>query len=333
MRLQRRIVFLSLLLLVVLAAGTVGFHYLEGWTLFEGFYMTLITLTTIGYSEIGHLDHTGRVFNVGLIVVGFTTLFALVGTLTQALIEMELGVFGKRRMERQLGKLKDHYIVCGVGRVGRAVAKEFDAARMPYVIVESDTERARWALDRDVMLVVGDATREDILRRAGVERARGLIAAVAGDAQNIYITLTARELNPGMRIVARAAEEEAEKSLRRAGADLIISPYSYTGHRIAQALLRPNVVDFLDNLLGPLDTREMRLQIEELRVGERSPLAGQTLADVHTGQIGIIVLAVKREGRPLAFKPASQERLAAGDFLIAVGENNNLKKLEGLCGG
>ena len=330
MRLQRRIVMLVIVLLIALTGGTLGFVWIEGWPVFDGLYMTVITLTTIGYAEIHPLSTAGRIFNLCLIAVGITTVFALIGTLTQALIEFELGVFKGRRMERKLSKIRDHYIICGVGRVGRAVAKELDAAAVSYVIIESEETRVKWALDRDVLLVVGDATREEVLKRAAVEHARGLVAAVSGDAQNIYITLTARELNPEMKIVARAGEEEAEKSLRRAGADLIISPYSYTGQRIAQALLRPNVVSFLDTLVA----REMNVNIEELKVGERSTLAGMTLkeADIRKS-LGVIILALKREGRAMAFNPPSDERLAGGDYLIAVGQNASLKKLESLCGG
>lgn len=334
MRLQRRIVILVMVLIVVLIGGTAGFVIIEGWSVFDGLYMTVTTLTTIGYGETHPLSPRGRFFNLGLIAVGFVTLFALIGTITQALIELEMGVFKERRMERQLSKIQNHYIVCGVGRVGRSVAKEFDNSGVAYVIVESDAARAKWALDRNVLLVTGDATREDVLHKAGVERARGLVAAVSGDAQNIYITLTARELNPNLKIVARAAEEAAEKSLRRAGADLIISPYSYTGHRIAQSLLRPNVVDFLDTLAGPGHAREMSLHIEELRVGERSELSGKSLKEAGISRaLGVVILALKREGQGLSFNPSFEERLAQGDYLIAVGENSGLKKLESLCGG
>ena len=334
MRLRRRLILLTLLLLLVVAVGTAGFHWIEGWPVFDGLYMTIVTLTTIGYREVHELSTRGHVFNIGLIVVGFTTLFALLGTLTQWLIETELGTyFGQRRMERQISKLKDHYVVCGVGRVGRAVAREFEAARAPFVVIEREQERLRWVLDRDALLVVGDATHEEALRQAGVERARGLVAAVAGDAENLYIVLTARQLNPGLKIVARAAEEEAEKALRRAGADLIISPYTFTGHRIAQALLRPNVVDFLDTLMGPLTGSELKLQIEEVRVGERSPLAGRTLEEAQVRQrLGIIVLAVKKPaGGSMGFNPPPDARIDPGDFLIAMGESDNLKKLEGMC--
>jgi len=334
MRLQQRIVILVLVLIVVLIGGTTGFVLIEGWTVFDGLYMTVTTLTTIGYGETHPLSPRGRLFNLGLIAVGFTTLFALIGTLTQALIELEMGVFKERRMERQLSKIQDHFIVCGVGRVGRAVAREFENSRVPYVIIETDAARVKWALDHNVLLVLGDATREDVLQKAGIGRARGLVAAVSGDAQNIYITLTARELSPGLRIVARAAEETAEKSLRRAGADLIISPYSYTGHRIAQALLRPNVVDFLDTLAGPVHTREMNLHIEELLVGGRSALAGKSLKEAGVSRsLGVIILALKREGQNLTFNPAFDERLSQGDYLIAVGDKSGLKTLESMCGG
>jgi voltage-gated potassium channel len=333
MRFRRRFGLLIALLLAVIAAGTAGFAILEGWSLFDGLYMTVITLSTIGYGEIHPLSPVGRWFNIGLIVIGYGTLLALAGTATQALLEAELaGYFHQRQMERQVSRLHDHIIVCGMGRVGRAVAREFDAARVTYVVIEQSDQRARWALDRDTMLVIGDATQEEVLDRAGIRRARGLVAAVAGDAQNIYIALTARELNPHLKIVARAAEEGAEKTLRRAGADMIISPYVYSGHRLAQALLRPNVVDFLDNVLGPFDQSHMRLQIEEVAVAPSSPLAGRSLAESHVRrELGIIVLGIKRPNRPLIFNPPGEERLETGDVLIAMGETANLKRLEAKC--
>ncbi len=238
MRLHRRLVLLAVLLVIVVAAGTLGFVVLEGWSWFDGFYMTITTLTTIG-GEVQPLDRPGRIFNIVLILVGFTTLFALLGTLTQALIELELGAyFGQRRMEREISKLRNHFVVCGLGRVGSSVVRELRAEGATFVVIERDRERAQWAVGEELLLVEGDATREEVLRRAGIERARGLVAALAGDAENLYIVLAARELNPGLKIVARAAEEEAQKTMRRAGADLIISPYSYAGQRLAQALLR-----------------------------------------------------------------------------------------------
>lgn len=330
MRLKRRIVLLSMTLALIVTAGTGGFVLIEKRSVFEGFYMTLTTLTTIGYGELWPFSRAGRVFNAGLIVVGVVTVFALIGTLTQALIESELteGV-GHKRMERALGKLKDHYIVCGVGRVGRSVVSELERGGASFAIVENAPDRVKWAIDRDALVVLGDATKEATLRQAGIEKARGLVAAVAGDAENIYITLTARGLNPKLKIVARASEEEAEKTLRRAGADVVISPYTYSGHRIGQALLRPNVLDFLDTVTGTFASGALPLLMEEVRISGGSPLVGQTLEQSGMRQkLGIMILAVKKANGRFGFNPPSDASIEAGDYLIAMGEKDNLKKLE-----
>jgi voltage-gated potassium channel len=338
MRLRRRMYLLFVLLVAVFAIGTFGFVVIEHWTAFDGFYMTLTTLTTIGYGETHPLSPRGRVFNVGLIVVGFTTLFALVGTFTEWVLQNELEVhFGQRRMERQLSKLKGHFIICGVGRVGRAVAAEFADAGAPFVIVDTSTERHAWAEERQALVVTGDATQEDVLRKAMVHEAKGLIAAVAGDAQNIYIALTARELNPKLTIVARASGEGAEKTLRRAGADIIISPDVYSGQRIAQALLRPNVVAFLDHVAGraggDLEASE-NLQMEELVVAKGSTFNGRAMREARTRlERGVIVVGLKKADRPLMFNPASDVSIEAGDCIIAIGERSSLKRLEAECEG
>jgi len=335
MRLKRRIILLSGALGGVLLAGTAGFMVLEGWTAFEGFYFTLTTLTTIGYGELWGLSTAGRVFNTALIIVGVVALFALIGTLTQALIEEELDAgVQRRRMERKLSKLQDHYIVCGVGRVGRSVISELERRQAPHAIIESVPERVKWALERNALVVVGDATKEAVLRQAQIERARGLVAAVAGDAQNIYITLNARALNPNIQIIARASEEEAATSLRRAGADIVISPYAYSGHRIAQALLQPNVLDFLDSVTTFESGNLGSLIIEEVRLSGGSPLVGQTLEHSAIRQkLGVMILAMKKVDGRMGFNPPPDARMEAGDFLIAMGERDSLKELEEIARG
>lgn len=326
---------LSIALGGVLLAGTVGFMVLEGRTAFEGFYFTLTTLTTIGYGELWPLTHAGRIFNTLLIVVGVVVLFALIGTLTQALIEEELGAgVQRRRMHRRIGKLRDHYIVCGVGRVGRSVVCELERRQAPHAIIECSPERLKWALDRDTLVVVGDATKEAALRQAQIEKARGLVAAVGGDAQNIYITLNARALNPNIKIIARASEEEAETSLRRAGADVIISPYSYSGHRIAQALLQPNVLDFLDTVTTFESGNLGSLVIEEVRLKSGSPLVGRTLETSGIrATLGVMILAMKKIDGRMGFNPPSDAPIEAGDYLIAMGELDSLRKLEEIASG
>ena len=275
--------------------------------------------------EVHPLSHAGRIFNIFVILFGVGTVFLALGSLTQALLEFELGkVFGARRMERDIEKLAGHYIICGAGRVGRSVAQELARKPVPFVVIEmsdsSDTLPADWLRLR------GDATLAKTLRTARIDTAAGLVAATTTDATNIYIVLTARGLNPKLRIIARASEEDAEKHLRTAGADSIISPYSFAGHRIAQQFLRPNVLDFLD--LATLDPK-VDLEIEEVQVSPRSTLAGVTIGDsrIHQ-QLGVMVLAIKREGQMMKFNPAAADRIEPNDFLIAIGESKSLRRLE-----
>ena len=323
-----KLVFSALLLLT--AAGTAGFHYIEHWSWFDSFYMVVITLSTIGYQEVHVLSHAGRVFNTVLIIAGVALVFLMIGALTQALLEFELvKVFGRRKMEKEVSSLKDHYIICGAGRVGASVARELALKPCGFVVIESD-EKSLTGLDPKWLVLVGDAASEKTLRGAGVDRARGLVAATTTDATNIYIVLTARSLNPRLKIIARASEERAEKHLRTAGADVVISPYAAAGHRIAQSFLRPNVLDFLDIATDRSGTLEML--IEEIRVPEGSPLANSTVggSGIHH-QFGIMILAIRRADGQTRFNPAAQDAISAGDCLIAMGELQQLAKLEALA--
>ncbi len=320
----------ALALLVLSAVGTAGFHFIEGWSWFDSFYMVVITLSTIGYQEVHPLSHAGRIFNTALIIAGVSLVFLMIGSLTQALLEFELvKLFGKRRMERELANLKGHYIICGAGRVGHSVARELARKPRPFVIVESDEKQAA-QLDPKWLCLIGDAASEKTLREAGIDRAAGLVAATTTDATNIYIVLTARSLNPKLKIIARASEPAAEKHLKTAGADSVISPYAAAGHRIAQSFLRPNVLDFLDIATAHAGTLEMI--IEEIRVSEGSPLANSTVGSsrIHH-QFGIMILAIRRADGETRFNPTAQDAIHAGDYLIAMGEPPQLAKVEALA--
>ena len=326
MKAFRNLRIIGALLLLVMAVGTAGFHYLEGWPWFDGFYMVVITLTTIGYQEVHPLSHAGRVFNVFVILAGVSLVLVAIGSLTQALLEFELqSFFGRRRMEREIDRLDGHYIICGMGRVGRSVARELARKPVPFVIIESaDLKRQRFTHE-SWLVIPGDATQEATLSQAQIERARGLIAATTTDATNLYIVLTARGLNPQLKIIARASEEGAEKHLLTAGADSVVSPYLFAGQRIAQSLLRPNVVSFLDTATTHLG---MDLEIGEIHVTPDSAFAGKTLESSRLRQErGVIVLAIKRrEG--MRFNPAPDERIEPDDCLIAMGEPAQLRRLE-----
>jgi voltage-gated potassium channel len=326
MKALRNLRLIGIALACVVLAGTVGFHYIEGWPWFDGFYMAVTTFTTIGYQEVHPLSHAGRIFNVGIILSGVSLVFLAIGTLTQALLEFELqSFFGRRRMERDISRLSNHYIICGAGRVGRSAARELARRPVPFLVIEQNEIKAARYNNENWLIMVGDATQEQTLRDARIERARGLVAATTTDATNLYIVLTARALNPELKIIARASEEDAEKHLLTAGADSVVSPYIFAGHRIAQSFLRPHVVSFLDTATTHLG---MDLEIGEVCVGRDSSFAGKTIETSRIRQDrGVIILAIKRQ-QGMRFNPSPEDRIEPGDFLIAMGEPSQLRQLE-----
>jgi len=292
--------------------------------------MAVVTFSTVGYAEVHPLTHQGRIFTIFVIVFGVGLVYFAIGTLTAILLEFELDkVFGRRRMERELDRISGHYIICGAGRVGRSTAREFERNRVPFVIIESKEAKAEEKTDSWITLV-GDATQEKVLRAAHIERAKGIVAATTTDATNIYIVLTAKSLNPKLKIIARASEEAAEQHLRTAGADVVISPYGFAGHRIAQSFLRPNVVDFLDIAVSRHAHEE--LVIEEVRVTDGSRIAGKTIGTSYIHRdMGIMVLAIRRSDGQPRFNPTADEQIMAGDNLIVMGEAAKLRQLESVA--
>ncbi|MBI3667029.1 MAG: potassium channel protein [Acidobacteria bacterium] len=327
--LGRRIGFMLGLMALVLAFGTCGFVLIERWPWFDAFYMALTTLTTVGYQEVHPLSKAGRIFNSFLIAVGVTTVFLAIAVIAQFAIQAELGAyFGRRRQKRMLDKLEDHYIVCGGGRVGRSVIRELVRNEAPFVLVDSEPDRAEWALQQGYKAVIADATYDETLRDVHIERAKGLVAALPTDAQNVYVTLTAKGMNKDLTVVARATDEQAIPKLKRAGANVVFTPYSYTGHRLAQALLRPHVLSFLD-MASAFEGSDLDLEIEQIRVGERSSCASKTLEQARLPQkLGVIVLAVVKSGGRMQFNPSGQTVMEPGDVLIAMGETARLRDLE-----
>jgi len=319
-----KVIVLALLALIVI--GVAGFHFLEHWSWFDGLYMVLTTITTIGYGEVHPLSLAGRIFNTFIIITGVGLSLMMIGVATQALLEFELqSVFGRRRMDRDISRLSDHHIICGAGRVGRSVARELARKPLPFVIVDTSQEKLARYADQGWLTLLGDATQTPVLRELRIEQARGLVAATTTDATNIYIILTARSLNPNLQIIARASEEEAEKHLLKAGADRVVSPYNFAGYRIAQTFMRPHVVDFFDTAMS----KEKPLEIEEVQVKPGSRFAGQTIEGSRIRQeMGVIVLAIKGEDSHMRFNPAPDELIHAGDHLIAMGEPGGLRRLE-----
>jgi voltage-gated potassium channel len=306
--LPRRLLWVGVALLVVLTYGVAGYMLLEGWGFFDALYMTVTTMTTVGFREVQELDTGGRIFTLTVVVLGVGV--ALVGiSLASALIaEAELaGVGRRRRMDRRIEMLQDHFIVCAYGRVGRAAVRELDAAGMPYVVLDTKEElRERMEAD-GVPFLVEDPSLEPTLRKAGVDRARALICAVDSDATNVYITLTARALNPSLFIVARASEPGSAERLERAGADRIVSPFVSSGRHMVRMARDPGIVDLFDEGSGG----QRSIEVEERLVEPGSHLVGRTVAEVPGA-----VLAVRRAGGHVHPSPPADLALDPGDVVL-----------------
>lgn len=314
-----------ILILIIVSFGVTGYMVLEGWHFLDALYMTVITLTTVGYREIHPLSVQGTVFTIVLIVGGVGSVLYLLSIGAQVILEGELhSVFGRKRLEKKIRLLKDHYIICGFGRMGRIICKELSEKKIPFVVVEKKSDSV---FDADETIIFeGDATEDEVLKKVGIERAKGLISVLPTDAENLFVVLSARGLNSDLLIVARAGEEGSEQKLFRAGADRVVSPYHIGGLRMAHTILKPAVMDFIEfaTKSGNID-----LQMEEVTVKEGSKLAGLTLDECGIGRdLGIIVVAIKKLNGHMAFNPTFRTTIKAGDTLIALGEISRLQTLE-----
>ncbi len=317
----------ALFLAAVVITGVMGYYFLEGYTWLEALYMTVITLTTVGFQEVRPLTPTGRIFTMVLLAGGVGVVFYTAIAVAQNVVEGEFQqFFGRRRMEKKIGSLTDHYLVCGFGRIGEVVCRELASKPVPFLVIEQREERARNAEEAQHLVLQGDASDEKVLLVAGVMRAKGLFATLPNDAHNVFVTLTAKELNPSLFVVARAETDRSERTLAHAGADKVISPYAMGGHRMAQAALRPAVVDIVELVTH---YQSLELQLEEIVVPPKSPCEGVTLRDSGLReQLGVIVVAIKRASGEMLFNPSADERIEAGDRLVALGEGMRLKELE-----
>ena len=328
-RVYGRLAIIGVAIAATLLIGTLGFVLIDHFPVFDAFYMSLITIATVGYGEIHPLSQAGRVFNSFLIFFGVSIMFLAIGAVTQTVVKLELNeVFGKRRVKRMIDKLDKHYIVCGFGRVGRGAAAELRRSGAPFVVIDSDERRVESAVHAGMLAMLADSTRDETLQEAGIGRARGLVAALATDADNLFLVLSAKTLNPAMSVSARAGEEEAEQKLRRVGADVVFRPYSIAGYRLAQALLRPQVSEFLDFTTQNIG---LNVSIEQVAVGRGSEVAGKSLAQMQVRrELGVIVLAIRRASGAMEFNPPAGAVIAGGDCLIVMGEPDNLRNLEKL---
>ncbi len=320
-----------LALVLTLAVGTLGYVLLEGWSVEDAFYMAVTTLATVGYGEIHPLSRIGRIFTSVLILFGVGAIFYAFSSMMGFVFEGQLTQrWERRRMERRVGQLSDHFILCGYGRMGRQIARDLLQERATFVVTDVNQSSLDLAARDGLLVVYGNATEDDVLRRAGIERARGLITAVANDADNIFVTLSARALRPDLPIVARANYDDAVHKLRRAGATQVVSPYSMAGQQMALLAVRPSTVDFVETLLRGSGGD---LLLEDVRVAQSSALVDCSIAEARSRFAGgATLLAIQRDGRMLA-TPPEDLTLRAGDVIAAVGTDNQLRTLEHACEG
>jgi len=317
----------ALLIAAVIVVGTAGYMLIEGWSLSDAFYMTAITITTVGYLEVHPMSTVGRMFTVFVLFTGVGSFFYAF-TLFMALLTG--GTLVERRERKRHGRmledLNDHFILCGFGRMGEIIAREFARQGVPFVVIERSAERMHLAMDQGFLVVEADASNEEVLRRVGIDRARGFVAAVSTDAENVYAVLSARLLKPDLFIVGRAESDDARTKLRRAGADRVISPYYLGGLQLAQTALRPAVVDFVQLATS---SDNMDLNLEQVHIARGSPLDGRSLIEAGLRQrFGVVVVGIRRADGKMEFNPEPETTIRAGDDLVVLGRAGSLKQLE-----
>lgn len=320
------------ILVVILFIGSLGYMLIEGWGFLDSLYMTVITITTVGFGEVRQVTVLGRVFTIFIIFFGIGIIAYILGMVAQTMVELQVrSIIGRRKLGQKMKSMKNHYIICGYGRIGKIIARELAAKKMPLVVIDSDPEEKQTMENEQTPYIIDDATNEEVLMEAGVDRAKGLVSVVASDADNLFITITARGLNPKIFILARADEEHTEKKLLRAGANKVVMPYLIGGHKMAQTLIKPAVTDFIDFAVG---NREMGLEMGELVVSDKSRLNGATLVDSGIRQeMDVIIVAIRTKEGEMRFNPSSQTRIEAGDTLISLGKSHDLEKLAAVLSG
>ena len=326
---NRRVFYALAAVGIAICFGAVGFHLIEGWSIRDSLYVATQTVTTVGYGDLTPATRNGRLFSTVFMLAGVgVVLYALTATV-HTIVKSELvAAFGQRRQSRKMSKLRNHFIICGAGRVGSHLAKSLLNGAETFVVLERDPQKVAELNDLGVFVLVRDATSEESLREAGAEHARGLAACLPDDADNVYVVLTARDLNPHMHIVARAAAEQAEPKLIRAGANRVVAPTIIGGHRMAMALTKPAVDDFI----GSITANKLGLAFEQLEVEPSSVLVGRKLSETSIrSELNIVIVSIRRSDGQILFNPSGEAKIEYGDLLIAIGHAESLMKLAGLA--
>jgi voltage-gated potassium channel len=316
-------------LAVAILLGTVGFSLIEGLSLLDSLYLTVQTMTTVGFGDLAPKTAGGRLFAILFMLGSVGAVAYLLSTAVQSIVESELiATFGQRRRSRKMSKLQNHYIVCGAGRVGSHLVRQMQRAGETFVVIENDPDKVRELNERKALVLQRDATIEETLHDAGVEHARGLAACLPDDSDNLYVVLTARGLNPKLHIVARAAEESAERKLKRAGANVVVAPTIIGGHRLAVALRKPAVGEFIDSIT----VNTLGLEFEQVAVDIGSSLAGRKLREtINRNVLDVVIVSIQRTGGEALFNPQGDTQIEAGDVLIAIGGVESLEKLNSMA--
>ncbi len=322
---SKLILSLSLLALTI-SFGTFGYFLYEDMSLFDAFYMTLITISTVGFSEIKPLSVVGRGITLVIIVMGISLLTYSLGQIASIFIEGELRrILGRKKLEKHIAELKNHYIICGYGRIGQVIVRELLAENIPLVIIDQNKERTKELEEQHLLYLNMDATSDDALLTAGLKKARGLVTAVSSDADNVFIALSAKELHPDIFILARASDVQNEKKLIRAGASRVVCPYQMGGRRMAEILHKPTVVDFIDQAMMHND---LDLELGEMKIPKNSPIDGKTVLNSNLRQdYGIIIIAIKRAHGEMLFNPGPHEEFRSGDVIVIIGKQEQLQKM------
>jgi voltage-gated potassium channel len=320
------------ILVTILLIGTIGYRHLEGWDFLDSLYMTVISITTVGYREVGEVSDAGRIFTIFIIFSGIGIIAYILGMTAQAMVEFQVrSIIGRRKLGLKMRSIKNHYILCGFGRIGKIIAGEMKLNKIPMVVIDNTPEERELLEAEEIPFIIGDATVEEVLLEAKIEKAKGLVSVVASDADNLFITMSARGLNPGLFILARSDQEHTEKKLLRAGANKVVSPYLLGGHKMAQSIIKPAVTDFIE---FTVHSGKIGLGMEELTVNEQSRLNGASLIDSGIRQdMDVIIVAIRKKEGEMKFNPSSESIIEAEDTLIALGKSEDLERLGAILSG